>query len=86
MRTLHRDNAALNQKVKGLLTELEEIRAQREQAGLQSDHVTRLQSRQLTEHMANIKALEVIIIYWKKINKLGGDTFTVHLEVPISFS
>ncbi|XP_072026442.1 centrosomal protein of 83 kDa-like isoform X2 [Amphiura filiformis] len=58
VRTLHRENAALNQKVKGLLNELEEIRAQREQAGLQSDHVSRLQARQLTEHMANVKALE----------------------------
>ena len=27
-------------KVKGLLGELEELRAQREQAGLQSDHVS----------------------------------------------
>ena len=43
----------------GLLSELEEIRAQREQTGLQSDHVSRLQTRQLTEHVATIKALEV---------------------------
>ena len=31
----------LNLKIKGLLTELDEIRAQRETAGLQSDHVGR---------------------------------------------
>ncbi|XP_038061633.1 centrosomal protein of 83 kDa-like [Patiria miniata] len=58
VRTLQRDNAQLHLKVKGLLTELEEIRVQREQTGLQSDHVSRLQARQLTEHVATIKALE----------------------------
>ncbi|XP_033114662.1 centrosomal protein of 83 kDa-like [Anneissia japonica] len=58
VRNLHRENAQLNLKVKGLLTELEELRAQREQFGLQSDHVTRLQARQMSEHVANIKALE----------------------------
>ncbi|XP_071490430.1 centrosomal protein of 83 kDa-like [Diadema antillarum] len=58
VRTLYRDNAQLNLKVKGLLTELDEIRAQREQVGLQSDHVSRLQARQLSEHAANIKALQ----------------------------
>ncbi|XP_071810483.1 centrosomal protein of 83 kDa-like [Asterias amurensis] len=58
VRTLQRDNAQLHLKVKGLLSELEEIRAQREQTGLQSDHVSRLQTRQLTEHVATIKALE----------------------------
>ncbi|XP_071818029.1 centrosomal protein of 83 kDa-like isoform X1 [Apostichopus japonicus] len=58
VRNLHRENAQLNLKLKGLLSELNEIRAQREQAGLQSDHVTRLQSRQLSEHATNIKTLE----------------------------
>ncbi|XP_030839312.1 centrosomal protein of 83 kDa-like isoform X2 [Strongylocentrotus purpuratus] len=58
VRTLYRDNAQLNLKVKGLLTELDEIRAQREQSGLQSDHVSRLQARQLSEHATNIKALQ----------------------------
>nr|XP_054752286.1 centrosomal protein of 83 kDa-like isoform X1 [Lytechinus pictus] len=58
VRTLYRDNAQLNLKVKGLLTELDEIRAQREQSGLQSDHVSRLQARQLSEHATTIKALQ----------------------------
>ena len=40
-------------------SKLEEIRSQREKTGLQSDHVSRLQTRQLTEHVATIKALEV---------------------------
>ncbi|XP_071961397.1 centrosomal protein of 83 kDa-like [Antedon mediterranea] len=62
---LHRENAQLNLKVKGLLTELEELRAQREQVGLQSDHVTRLQARQMSEHVANIKGLEAEIESFK---------------------
>ncbi len=43
----------------GLLTELQEIRAQSEYTGIQSDSVNRLQTKQLAEHAANIKALEV---------------------------
>ena len=31
-------------KIKGLLSELDEIRAQRETSGLQSDHVSEMQS------------------------------------------
>ena len=59
VRSLQRDNAQLHLKMKGLLTELEDIRAQRENLGLQSDHVARLQAKQLSEHAANIRALEV---------------------------
>lgn len=59
VRVLQRENAQLHLKIKGLLTELEEIRAQREHLGLQSDHVTRLQTKQLTENAANVRALEV---------------------------
>ncbi|XP_070558809.1 centrosomal protein of 83 kDa-like isoform X1 [Ptychodera flava] len=58
VRVLQRENAQMNLKMKGLLTELEEIRAQREQAGLQSDHVARMQTKQLTENAATIKSLE----------------------------
>lgn len=58
VRVLQRENAQLHLKIKGLLTELEEIRAQREHLGLQSDHVTRLQTKQLTENAANVRALE----------------------------
>jgi predicted RNase H-like nuclease (RuvC/YqgF family) len=59
VRQLQRDNAQLNMKVKGLLSELEEIRAQREHLGMQSDHVSRIQTKQLTEHASNIRALQV---------------------------
>ena len=43
----------------GLLTELEEIRAQREHLGVQADNVTRVQIKQLSEHQNNIRTLEV---------------------------
>ena len=62
IRLLQRENAQLHLKVKGLLTELEEIRSQREHLGLQSDNVSRLQSKQLAEHAANVKSLEVTLI------------------------
>ena len=63
LRTLQRENAQLHMKVKGLLSELEESRAQREHLGLQSDSVSRLQAKQIIEHQANIKALEVCHIF-----------------------
>ena len=59
VRVLQRENAQLHLKVKALLTELEEIRAQREHTGLQSESTSRLQNKQLAEHAANIRALEV---------------------------
>ena len=59
VRVLQRENAQMHLKTKGLLTELEEIRAQREHVGLQSENVSRLQYKQLAEHAANIKAMEV---------------------------
>lgn len=60
IRNLQRENAQLNVKLKGLTSELEEIRAQKEHTGLQSDNITRLQNKQLAEHQANIKALQVV--------------------------
>lgn len=62
-RNVQRENVQLNLKVKGLLAELDEIRSQREHSGLQADSVTRLQVKQLAEHSASIKALEVCIYY-----------------------
>eukprot|EP00794_Sanderia_malayensis_P005390 gene5390-6063_t len=58
IRVLQKDNAQLNLKVKSLLDELDEIREKREATGLQSDHVSRLQARQLSEISAHCKALE----------------------------
>ena len=53
-RTLACDTAQL----KGLLSELDEVRAQNEHQGSQSDHVTRLQVKQLAETTTSLKASE----------------------------
>ena len=65
MRVLARENAQVHLKMKGLLSELEEVRAQNEHQGLQSDHVTRLQMKQLSETTAGLKACEVSKIGFK---------------------
>ena len=66
MRTLARDNAQLHLKMKGLLSELDEVRAQNEHQGLQSDHVTRLQVKQLAETTTSLKASEVRYVWlWR---------------------
>src|SRR6218665_976390 len=59
LRAVQKENIQLNLKVKSLLSELEEIRAQREQTGLQADSITRLQVKQMTELQSNLKAIEV---------------------------
>ena len=45
--------------MKSLLTELDEVRGRREKSGLESDHITRLQNKQMTEFQANLRALEI---------------------------
>ena len=59
LRAVQRENAQLQLKIKGLLSELEETRAQNEHLGVQNESVTRSQSKLLSENAANIKALEV---------------------------
>ena len=86
MRTLQRENAQLHMKLKGVLSELEETRAQREHLGLQSDSVSRLQAKQILEHQANIKALEVSLPYLPQL--LFGwhtDSFTVACIMNLIF-
>ena len=61
VRTLQKENTQLNLKVKSLLNKLEELREKREAAGLQSDHVSKLQARQLAESTAHCKELEADI-------------------------
>lgn len=46
-------------KLKTLNGELEEIRAHREKQGFETDSLTRVQQKQITEHAATIKSLEV---------------------------
>lgn len=72
LRAVQKENIQLNLKVKSLLSELEEIRAQREQSGLQADSITRLQVKQVTELQSNLKAIEVTFqryaFYWMELN------------------
>ena len=50
-------------QLKGVISELEEIRAQKEHTGLQSENINRIQTKQLAEHQASIKALQVRQVY-----------------------
>ena len=59
VRVLQRENAQVQLRARCLLGELEELRSERERDGLQSDHITRLQSKQLSEQAASLKALQV---------------------------
>lgn len=65
VRILQKENAQLLLKLKTLTLELEEIHAQREKQGFETDNITRVQSKQITELSATIKSLEVqLIIYY----------------------
>jgi len=59
VRVLQRENAQLHLKIKGLMTEMDEVRAQREKIGSESESLVRIQGKQITEHQASIKSLEV---------------------------
>lgn len=59
VRVLQRENAQLHLKIKGLMTEMDEVRAQREKIGSESESLVRIQGKQITEHQATIKSLEV---------------------------
>ncbi|XP_042325958.1 centrosomal protein of 83 kDa [Sceloporus undulatus] len=56
--SLLREKTQLLQKLKGLEAEVAEIRAQRENSGIQADNVQRLQARQLSEMQGTIRTLE----------------------------
>lgn len=58
VRQLQRDNAQLHLKIKGLVSELDELRAQQEHKGLQTDQVTRLQVKQINEHASNLRSIQ----------------------------
>ncbi|XP_033619728.1 centrosomal protein of 83 kDa isoform X3 [Fukomys damarensis] len=55
---LLREKAHLSQKLKGLETEIEELRAKKENSGAQVENVQRIQVRQLAEMQATIRSLE----------------------------
>uniref|UniRef100_A0A3B4AYV8 Centrosomal protein 83 n=1 Tax=Periophthalmus magnuspinnatus TaxID=409849 RepID=A0A3B4AYV8_9GOBI len=56
--TLLREKAQLLTRLKGLETEVRELRAQRENSGQQAENVQRIQVRQISEAQAAIKSLE----------------------------
>lgn len=62
VRILQKENAQLLLKLKTLTLELEEIHAQREKQGFETDNITRVQGKQITELSATIKSLEVKLI------------------------
>ena len=68
VRVLQRENAQLHLKIKGLMTEMDEVRAQREKIGTESESLVRVQAKQIAEHQSSIKSLEVSfyqrIVYW----------------------
>ncbi|KAM7178825.1 centrosomal protein of 83 kDa isoform 3-T4 [Macrochelys suwanniensis] len=55
---LLREKAQLHQKLKGLEAEVAELRAERENSGLQADNVQRIQVRQLAELQTTMRSLE----------------------------
>lgn len=59
MEALLREKAQLVQKLKGFEAEVAELRAQRENSGMQAENVQRIQVRQLTEMQATTRSLEV---------------------------
>lgn len=58
VRVLQRENAQLHLKIKGLMTEMDEVRAQREKIGTESESLVRTQGKQISEYQSSIKALE----------------------------
>lgn len=56
---LLREKVQLVQKLKGLEAEVAELRAQRENSGMQAENVQRIQVRQLAEMQATARSLEV---------------------------
>lgn len=56
---LLREKTQLHLRLKGLETEMAELRAQKDNSGQQADSVQRIQIRQLTESQSAVKSLEV---------------------------
>lgn len=59
VRTLQRDNATLHVRLKGLLSEIEELRADKNKQAHESDSIQRSQAKQLGELQSTVRALEV---------------------------
>ena len=79
LRNLQRENAQLQLKMKGVVTEMEELQAQREHSGVTSENVQRLQVKQIAEHNAITKALEVPTTY-NRFHSLKLCTYHLHMN------
>ena len=79
LRNLQRENAQLQLKMKGVVAEMEELQAQREHSGVTSENVQRLQVKQIAEHNAITKALEVPTTY-NRSHLLKLCTYHIHMS------
>lgn len=61
---LCREKAQLYQKLKGLEAEVAELRAERDNCGVQAENVQRVQVRQLAEMQAMTRSLEVRFFFY----------------------
>lgn len=60
---LSREKAQLYQKLKGLETEVAELRAEKDNCDAQAENVQRVQVRQLAEMQAMTRSLEVRLVF-----------------------
>jgi phosphatidylserine decarboxylase len=63
VRVLQRDNAALHVRVKGLLSEIEELWSEKEKLSLDADSVQRTLEKQLSDLQATLRSLEVSCVF-----------------------
>ncbi|XP_075789459.1 centrosomal protein of 83 kDa [Pelodiscus sinensis] len=75
---LLREKAQLHQKLKGLEAEVAELRAERENSGMQAENVQRIQVRQLAEMQATMRSLEA--------EKQSAKLQTDHIEKELQMS
>lgn len=77
MEVLSREKAQLCQKLKGLEAEVAELRAERDNCGVQAENVQRVQVRQLAELQSLARSLEVRFFFYLSSCVLVSDiTFT----------
>lgn len=59
LQKVRRENSHLHVKVKSLMSEVEDLRAQEQQMNSQEDEISKLRNKQIADCMDNIKNLEV---------------------------
>ncbi|XP_025106965.1 centrosomal protein of 83 kDa-like isoform X2 [Pomacea canaliculata] len=78
VRVLQRDNTALHMRLKGLLAEVDELRAEKEKVTLDSDSAQRTQAKQIGELQATIRSLEVERESLKRQNEAFQNEILTH--------